>query len=165
VRLVPASPGQPLIFLRKRGTDDSKKSGSENDHALAAPRSCPPDHRGCHCCSVHPCFAAIMRPSAELRLDAETVQVFECDPLPSIEDTVAAARIENWKTALRRRGQAFVLIFSRDLHTHSSIGDGKSIQTSAGALFDRHPKLLRTMNRLDVLGQPAGTTSGVGVHL
>ncbi len=87
---------------------------------------------------------------------ASDIKVYECGQMPPAGDLEKAPRLERWETAVRRRGQEFVLVVRGDVCGHPEIDDGQNIQTSAIVWFDRKGRFVRTTNRVYVLG-PAGS--------
>jgi len=101
------------------------------------------------------------RSKEKAALLASDIKVYECGQMPPAGELEEAPRLERWSTAVRRRGQEFVLVVKGDLHRHPEFPDGGDIQTSAVQWFDRKALFCRTINRLYALGQPAGDEEGI----
>jgi hypothetical protein len=97
------------------------------------------------------------RSEAARRKLAADIEAFTCGEVPSPLDMTRAAKLENWVTSVRRRGNEFVCVVVGDVCKHPEFGDGENIQTSAVAWFDRKDRFIRTHNRIYALGEPAPT--------
>ena len=96
------------------------------------------------------------RSEAARRNLAADIEAFTCGEVPSPLDMMRAAKLENWVTSVRRRGNEFVCVVVGDVCTHAVFGDGENIQTSAVAWFDRD-RFIWMPNRIYALGEPAPT--------
>ena len=84
------------------------------------------------------------------------IECYTCGEEPSPLLMLRMPRLENWATAVRRRGKAFVMVVTGDVRGHHGIPDGEPISTSAVVWFDRHRRWVRTHNRVYALGEPEG---------
>lgn len=86
---------------------------------------------------------------------ARDIECYTCGEEPSPLLMLRAPRLEGWKTQIRRRGKAFVMVVTGTLTGHPKIRDGESIVTSGVAWFDRRRRFVRTHTRLYSLGETA----------
>jgi hypothetical protein len=96
------------------------------------------------------------RSEATKRKLMQDIEAYTCGEAPNPLHLRRAARLENWSTAVRRRGKEFALAAVGDVYQHPEIADGTNISTPAVMWFDRKARFIRTHNRLYVLGEPAG---------
>jgi hypothetical protein len=86
----------------------------------------------------------------------QDIESYTCGEVPNPLDLQRAARLEQWQTAIRRRGKEFVMVVTGDVYKHPEIPDGEHIQTSVVMWFDRNERFARTTNRVYALGDPVG---------
>jgi hypothetical protein len=86
----------------------------------------------------------------------QDIESYTCGEVPSPLDLLRAAALQNWETAVRRRGKEFVMVVRGEVSRHPEIPDGENVQTSAVTWFDRKNRFCRTTNRIYSFGQPAG---------
>ncbi len=92
---------------------------------------------------------------------ARDIESYTCGEVPNPLDMQRAASLEHWSTEVRRRGAEFVLVVKGDVRQHPEVEYGQPISTSAVVWFDRKSRFIRTVNRMYVLGQPAGEKEGI----
>ena len=89
--------------------------------------------------------------SRAAKLDlARDIESYTCGERPSPLATMRAPKLEQWYTAVRRRGKEFVMVICGE------IAEGMSISTPAIMWRDRKDRFVRTATRLYRLGEQIG---------
>ena len=95
--------------------------------------------------------------SRAAKLDlARDIESYTCGERPSPLAMMRAPKLEQWYTAVRRRGKEFVMVICGEVHGHPEIAEGMSISTPAIMWRDRKDRFVRTATRLYRLGEQIG---------